>query len=125
MKGATLNKTSKMKKRKMLVQFVAKNVRVKNQDLRRDYPISCLAEIELQYLEKKVSPQLYGTLVQYLEAFHGDMQLEMVEDMVVFADEGLIHTTGCPSADAVLDLCYMWIANDLGMVKQGYKSLFK
>lgn len=114
-----------MKKRKMLVQLVAKNVRVKRQDLRCDYPISFLAEKEFLYLEKKVSPQLYGRLLQHLEAFHADMQLEMVEDMVEFADEGVIHTTGCPSADAVLDLCYMWIANDLGWVKRGYKCLFK
>ena len=53
-----------MKKQKLMVQRMAKNVSLMRQDLRSDYPMNYLAEKELSTLVKKVSPQLYGMLVQ-------------------------------------------------------------
>ena len=69
-------------------------------------------------MEKEVSPQLYGMLEQQLLGFHRDMQQEMAEDLVIFAYEHLAHTTGCSSADLVLDVCYTWIAQEQGIVKR-------
>ena len=74
-----------MKKRKFLVKSIARNVRVMNEDLRKDYIINPSAERELSTLERKVSPQLYGMLVQHLLGFHADMQYEMAINLVVFA----------------------------------------
>ena len=47
-----------------------------------------------------------------------DMQLEMAENLVVFACEHIAHTTGCDSVDMVLDVCYSWIAAEQGILKK-------
>ena len=112
-----------MKKRRLLVRQVAKNVRQLNHDLRKDYGVAPLADREMSSMEKEVSPQLYGMLVQQLLAFHADMQLEMAEDLVMFTYQNLAHTTGCPSVDMVLDVCYSWIAAEQGIMKPGYRKL--
>ena len=69
------------------------------------------------------SPQLYGMLMQQLLGFHGDMQLEMAENLVVFACEHIAHTTGCDSVDMVLDVCYSWIAAEQGILKHSYYGI--
>ena len=112
-----------MKKRKFLVKRIAQNVQVKNQDLRKEFSMNPLAEREMKSLEKYVSPQLYGMLIQQLLGFHADMQLEMAEDLVMFALEHIAHSTGCPSVDFVLDICYTWISMEHGIMKSGYKSV--
>jgi hypothetical protein len=48
------------------------------------------------------------------------MQLEMAENLVVFACEHIAHTTGCDSVDMVLDVCYSWIAAEQGILKHSY-----
>ena len=101
-----------------MIKKIALNVQVENQDLRRDFGLTHNAERELSTLEKRVSPQLYGMLEQQLLGFHRDMQQEMAEDLVIFAYEHLAHTTGCSSADLVLDVCYTWIAAEQGIVKR-------
>lgn len=111
-----------MKKRKFLVKRMARNVQVMNQDLRRDFDVNPLAEREMLSLEKKVSPQLYGMLIQQLLGFHADMQLEMAEDLVMFARCHIAHSTGCSSVDMVLDVCYTWIAMEHGILKPGFRS---
>lgn len=113
-----------MKKNKLFVKKIAQNVRIENHDLRRDYGMNLCAERELSTLEKKVSPQLYGMLIQQLLGFHADMQLEMAEDLVMFACTHIINTTGCPSVDMVLDVCYSWIAAEHGIIKKGYMNMF-
>ena len=123
MKGATLNKTSTMKKRKLMVRKMALDVRQVNNDLRSDYGVCPLADREMTTLEKKVSPQLYGMLMQQLLGFHGDMQLEMAEDLVIFAYEHIANTTGCQSVDMVLDVCSTWIASEQGIIKKGFREL--
>jgi hypothetical protein len=57
--------------------------------------------------------------MQQLLGFHGDMQLDMAENLVVFACEHIAHTTGCDSVDMVLDVCYSWIAAEQGILKKG------
>ena len=102
-----------MKKKNFLVKRLARNVQVMNQDLRRD---------EMITLEKKVSPQLYGMLIQQLLGFHADMQVEMAENLVMFSYQHIAHSTGCPSVDFILDVCYTWIATEQGILKPGVKS---
>lgn len=111
-----------MKKRKFLVKKIAHDVQMVNQDLRRDFGLNPSADRELSTLERKVSPQLYGMLVQQLLGFHADMQVEMAEDLVIFACQHIAHSTGCTSVDMVLDVCYTWIATEHGLLKMGYKS---
>ena len=84
-----------MKKKNFMVKSFARNVQVKNHDLRRDYGLDPCADREMTTLEKKVSPQLYGMLIQQLLGFH---------------------------ADFILDVCYTWIATDQGILKPGVKS---
>jgi len=106
-----------MKKRRLLVRQVAKNVRQLNHDLRKDYGVAPLADREMSSMEKEVSPQLYGMLMQQLLGFHGDMQLEMAENLVIFTYRHIANTTGCDSVDMVLDVCYAWIAAEQGILK--------
>lgn len=93
-------------------------VRITNQDLRKDFKVSPAALKELSSLEKKLSPELYHMLANMLQGFHPDMQQEMVEDMVVFAYERVAHTTRCFAADYVLDICYAHIASELGLLSR-------
>ena len=102
----------------MMIKKIALNVQVENQDLRGDFGLTHNAERELSTLKKRVSPQLYGMLQQQLLGFHRDMQQEMAEDLVVFTFEHIAHTTGCASADVVLDICYTWIAQEQGILKK-------
>ena len=110
-----------MKKKNFLVKRLARNVQVMNQDLRREFGLNPSADREMTTLEKKVSPQLYGMLIQQLLGFHADMQLEMAEDLVIFSYQHIAHSTGCPSVDFVLDICYSWIADEHSILKPGYK----
>ena len=111
-----------MKKKNFMVKSFARNVQVKNHDLRRDYGLDPCADREMTTLEKKVSPQLYGMLIQQLLGFHADMQYEMAVDLVIFAYQHNANSTGCPSVDFILDVCYTWIATEQGILKPGVKS---
>ena len=110
-----------MKKKIFMVKSFARNVKVENHDLRRDYGLDPCADREMTTLEKKVSPQLYGMLIQQLLGFHADMQVEMAENLVMFSYQHIAHSTGCPSVDFVLDICYTWIATEHGILKSGFK----
>ena len=85
-----------MKKRKLLVRKMAHNVRQVNHDLRFEYGVAPHADREMT------------------------TQLEMAENLVMFACEHIAHTTGCDSVDMVLDVCYSWIAAEQGILKQSY-----
>ena len=47
-----------------------------------------------------------------LLGFCDEMQLEIADDLVDFVCDRVVHTTNCPSADAVLLSCYEWIAEE-------------
>ena len=106
-----------MKKKIFMVKSFARKVQVMNQDLRREFGLNPSADREMTTLEKKVSPQLYGMLIQQLLGFHADMQYEMAVDLVVFACQHIANSTGCPSVDFILDVCYTWIATEQGILK--------
>lgn len=107
-----------MKTRKLLVKQLVNEVRITNQDLRKNFKVNPSALKELGTLEKMVSPELFYKLAQMLQGFHDDMQLEMAEDLVVFAREQVAHTTKCFGADYVLDVCYGLIASELGLLNR-------
>ena len=60
--------------------------------------------------------------VQVMNQDLRDMQLEMAENLVVFAYQHIANSTGCPSVDFILDVCYTWIATEQGILKPGFRS---
>ena len=51
-----------------------------------------------------------------MEPFCDYMQYEMAVNLTIFAYEHIAHTTSCPSVDNVLDGCYLWIADEQGVM---------
>jgi len=68
----------------------------------------------MEGLEGRVSPQLHQMMTAMLLGFNDDMQLEIADDLLDFACQHIVHTTGCPTADALLVTCYGWIAEEQG-----------
>ena len=92
-----------------------KTLKVYEQDLTYQFGIDGTAQDVMECLEDKVSPALLDTLNAMLLGFNDDMQLEIADDLLDFAYGQMVHTTGCPSADAVLYACYTWIAEEKGV----------
>lgn len=110
-----------MKKKKILRKANQKPVvRVIEQDLRREQPVDGTALSTLKCIKDKVSPELHDVIGGLLLGFHEDMQLEIAADLLEFACDNVIHTTGCPTADIMLTTCYRMIADE-----KGIKLIFK
>ena len=125
----TLAKTIKIKqnkmKRKFLIKRIARNVQMDNMDLREYYDVDSCAQKVMASFSKKISPQLYEMLMQQLLGFHHDMQLEMAVNLMDFVNEHLARTTGCPSVDGVLDVCYSWIAIEHNIMKPSFQDMLR
>ena len=91
-----------------------KALKVYEQDLTYQFGVDGTAQYVMECLEDKVSPKLLDVLNAMLLGFNDDMQLEIADDLLDFAYGQVVHTTGCPSADAVLNACYTWIAEEKG-----------
>lgn len=91
-----------------------KTLKVYEQDLTYQFGVDGTAQYVMECLEDKVSPKLLDVLNAMLLGFNDDMQLEIADDLLDFAYGQVVHTTGCPSADAVLNACYTWIAEEKG-----------
>lgn len=91
-----------------------KPLKVYEQDLTYQFSVDGTAQYVMECLEDKVSPELLELLNAMLLGFNDDMQLEIADDLLDFAYGQVVHTTGCPSADAVLNACYTWIAEEKG-----------
>ena len=91
-----------------------KPLKVYEQDLTHQFGVDGTAQYVMECLEDKVSPKLLDLLNAMLLGFNDDMQLEIADDLLDFAYGQVVHTTGCPSADAVLNACYTWIAEEKG-----------
>ena len=91
-----------------------KTLKVYEQDLTYQFSVDGTAQYVMECLEDKVSPELLDVLNAMLLGFNDDMQLEIADDLLDFAYGQVVHTTGCPSADAVLNACYTWIAEEKG-----------
>ena len=87
-------------------------------DLVADYGLDRKAEGFMAQVEDEVSEELLETLKFQLLGFCKEMQREMAEDLLFFALGHVAYTTGCPSADYVLDICYTLIATEHGIKKE-------
>lgn len=94
------------------------------QDLSLQESVDITAKFVMEIVEQKVSPELATLLNQMLLGFNPDMQLELADDLLDFVHGGVIHTTGCPSADAVLEACFRWIAEEKGQDSKVINLLF-
>ena len=104
-----------MKRRVLFVENFAKVEKVIPQDLSSDFELNeCAARI-ISLVKGEVSDNLFDMLVGYLQGFCSQMQIEMAEDLLDFAIGHVVHTTGCESADIVLDYCYSFIAMEHGI----------
>lgn len=106
------------KKRFSLSDYLTEEVEVIEQDLSYEYSIEGVAMSIMEIIEKKVSPELFYMMKDMLLGFDDAMQLEMADDLLDFAHGHVIHTTGCPSADYVLDMCYAYIADEHGILDE-------
>ena len=111
-----------MKKNFTTVRKRTKGVRMIHENLIADHQIDRVAEQVMTGLEDKVSPVLYGMLIMLVRGFDEDMQLEMADDLVDFAKYHVAHTTGVMSADIILDLGYMMIAEEHDILKKSERS---
>ena len=110
-------------KRNFLIKRIARNVQMEVMDLREYYDVDNCAQKVMESFSKKISPQLYGMLMQQLLGFHSEMQLEMAVNLMDFANEQIARTTGCPSVDGVLDVCYSWISVEIGIMKPVFREI--
>ena len=106
-----------MKKKQKKIKFESLEMVFKTieQDLTDQFSIDSTAQFVMDGLEDRVSPELLELLNAMLLGFNDDMQLEIADDLLDFVCMHVIHTTGCLSADAVLEACYKWIAEEMGI----------
>lgn len=104
-----------MAKRRKRKASIETSMKVYEQDLTYQFGIDSTAQFIMDGLEERVSPELLDLLNAMLLGFSDDMQLEIADDLLDFVCMHVIHTTGCLSADAVLESCYKWIAEEKGI----------
>ena len=105
--------------RKSIINFadrLAADCRLIDQDLKGEYSYDVTAIRVLENLEDRVSIQLYDMIRDMLLGFEEGMQLEIADNLLDFTVKHVIHTTGCPSADYILEACYRWIAEEQGIL---------
>ena len=100
------------KKNYSKVKFV--KVKVIEQDLRSEQEIGDEVESLVRLLGSKVSAELQVIIMEMMLGFSKEMQQEIADDLLDFAYENVVQTTGCWLADAVLKSCYEWIAEEQG-----------
>ena len=71
------------------------------------------AQTLLACMEERISHTLCGLIKQQLLGFGDDMQFEIAESLTDYVFDQVVRSTGCPSADFVLEACYGWIAAEL------------
>ena len=104
-----------MAKSKIKFESLETVFKLYEQDLTYQFGIDSTAQFVMDGLEDRVSPELLELLNSMLLGFNDDMQLEIADDLLDFVCMHVIHTTGCLSADAVLESCYKWIADEKGI----------
>lgn len=107
-----------MKRRILYVENYAEIDHVVSRDMSGDFGIDRRAAGVMAQVEDEVSPELMEMLRWQLLGFCKEMQREMAEDILFFALGHVVTTTGCPSADYVLDCCYTLIAVEHGIVRE-------
>lgn len=107
------------------VRKKAKGVKMFHQNLLSEHQVDPIAEKVMEELEGIISPILYGLLMRAIRGFDEEMQLEMAESLVCFAKNHRAWTTGVDSADFILDVCYLMIAEDHDILKKSERSRLK
>ena len=102
--------------RMMITSKCKRRVRLIEQDLCEDQSMNMGAEYTMKRLKNKLSSELVDMLVMQLLGFNEVIQEEIADNLDMYVRNHEVHTTGCPSVDYVLDVCYMWIAAELGEV---------
>ena len=115
-------KQKKQVKQMMIMKKSKVKVRLVAEDYTMDQSVNRSAEYMMKRLERNLSPELVNVLIEQMLGFNEWMQQEMAYDMDLFIREHEVRTTGCPSVDYVLDVCYMWIAAEMGGLKREYKK---
>ena len=87
------------KKNYSKVKFV--KVKVIEQDLRSEQEIGDEVESLVRLLGSKVSTELQVIIMEMMLGFSKEMQQEIADDLLDFAYENVVQTTGCWSADKV------------------------
>jgi hypothetical protein len=82
-------------------------------DFAYELNIDSEAQNLLACMEEKISHTLCGLIKQQLLGFGDDMQFEIADSLLDFTYDQVVRSTGCPSADFVLEACYGWIAAEL------------
>lgn len=100
-----------------LANSLAADSRVIDQNLKGEYNYDSTALRVIENLEDRVSIQLYDMIRDMLLGFDDGMQLEIADNLLDFTVMHVIHTTGCPSADYILEACYRWIAEEQGILE--------
>ena len=100
-----------------LANSLAADSRVIDQNLKGEYNYDSTALRIIENLEDRVSIQLYDMIRDMLLGFDDGMQLEIADNLLDFTVMHVIHTTGCPSADYILEACYRWIAEEQGILE--------
>lgn len=104
-----------MAKKKLKKDHQKVSYYVIEQDLGSEQCIDGVAMSVMDCLEERLSEDLLDLLKKMLLGFNEDMQLEIADNLLDFVCSHVIHATGCISADAVLDSCYQWIAEEKGI----------
>ena len=117
--------TTMPRKRVMMTAVFVEDAKVAEEDLSGLFPVVRKAEREMQTIRKKVSPDLFNLLMMQLQGFRGYMQYVMAMNITLFVFDHTVFTTGCASADMVLDICYAWIADEQGKLDSKLVELLK
>jgi hypothetical protein len=99
-----------MKRKLFFVEAYAKVEKTISQNLSDEFGIDERASRIMKLVKDEVSEDLFNSLIQELQGFCPQMQIEMAEDLLDFALGHVVHTTGCRSVDLILDYCYTRIA---------------
>ena len=99
-----------------LANNLAADCRVIDQNLKGEYNHDGTAMSVIENLEDRVSVALYDMIRDMLLGFEDGMQLEIADNLLDFVTMHVIHTTGCPSADFILEACYILIAEEQGIL---------
>lgn len=102
---------------KAKIKHLADVVTLVEENLNAGLGVDIAAFSALQDLMEKLSSELGDLLYKMLLGIDGELQLVMVESLLDFYNNHVVHTTGCLTMDTILKLCYKWIAEE-----QGYES---
>ena len=99
---------------KRIINYLADAVTLVEEDLSVGLGIDWVAGQVMECLRDEVSPELHQLFMQMLLGLDSEMQLAVADDLLDFACNHTVHTTGCLTVDVILKQCYCWIAEEQG-----------